>query len=188
MKSFAHAAPAVTTIRGFHTPQASGDDDSDYGTGNTPKTARNKKFDDVVSANCSPMLRPTSQSGVGGISKLKLQLETLSLASGDSRTSSLTENKSRSKSRPQTCPGTPSESGYSDSATSENTSYDIPLENDFVSEELREKPLYGAVEGGLVQDNIARKMTASDFVPLKCLGTGNLFSNKTVAKSNILTC
>jgi serine/threonine protein kinase len=75
--------------------------------------------------------------------------------------------------RPQSSNGT-NTSEASDDERSEGVSYEIPLENDFISPEVRDahRPLYGAVEGGLVLDTIARKMTATDFEPLRCLGKG----------------
>ncbi|KAH8652648.1 kinase-like domain-containing protein [Tricladium varicosporioides] len=160
-------APAMTTVRGFHTPVlGSGDEDSDYGP-YTP--SRRHKLQDVVSANSSPMLRSTSGQGIGGISKLKLQLDTLNLEN-ESRSNSFVRNKSKMMSQPQSSTGTTSE--FSDDEASDITSYEIPLEHDFVSESVADKPIFGAVEGGLVQDTIARKMQADDFRPLRCLGKG----------------
>lgn len=172
MNNIVLPAPAATTVRGFYTPAASGDEDSDYGsTSTTPQRKQRHIIDDVVSANSSPMLRSTSSQGLGGISKLKLQLDTLNLENPDrlSRTASFVRGRSLLRSRPVSSTGTDS---FSDDETSECTSYEVPLEHDFVSEEVREKPLFGAVEGGLVQGTVARKMTAQDFEPLRCLGKG----------------
>ncbi|TGO22341.1 hypothetical protein BPAE_0172g00030 [Botrytis paeoniae] len=55
-QSQAQQKPAITTIRGFQTPAVSGDEDSDYGC-STP-ARYNPKIGDVVSANCSPSLKP----------------------------------------------------------------------------------------------------------------------------------
>ncbi|CAK7208803.1 hypothetical protein SBRCBS47491_000224 [Sporothrix bragantina] len=100
------ALPALTTVRGFHgTPVTSGDEDSDYGAarrnniGNAatkgPKRGRKKPLaalDDVVSANCSPVLRPSGSASpaMSGIAKLRMQLEPLSLdtSAASSRASS----------------------------------------------------------------------------------------------------
>ncbi|KAG9243672.1 serine/threonine protein kinase-like protein [Calycina marina] len=186
--------PAMNTIRGFHTPVASGDEDSDYGV-HTP--SRRHKIVDVVSlsASSSPMLRSTSSPGLGGISKLKLQLDTLSM-DHISGTNTMVRSRSQLRMNPESSTGT---SEFSDDDGSDETSYDIPLEHDFVSESVREKPLYGAIEGGLVQDTIARKMTAEDFEPLRCLGkgtfgtvllvkqqaTGQLFAQKQFKKASL---
>lgn len=169
------ALPAVMTVRGFHTPVASGDEDSDYSASSTPLYPPHpfNKLNDVVSANSSPMLHSSSATSMGGISKLKLQLDTLNLENGDSRSNSFVHRRSMLRGRPQSSNGT-NTTDASDDETSEGTSYEIPLESDFVSSEVRDahKPLYGAVEGGLVQDTVVRKMTAADFEPLRCLGKG----------------
>ena len=115
------------------------------------------------------MLRPTSSSRLGGISKLKLQLDTVTLHDTSSVSSSL--SKSRPQSRPESTTGT--SDGSSEDEQSEITSYEVQLESDFISESVREKRPYVAVEGGLVQDSVARKMTAEDFQPLRCLGKGS---------------
>lgn len=128
-------------------------------------------INDVVSANNSPMLRSSSAQGVGGISKLKMQLDTLNLEN-DSRTNSFARNKGKQPSQPQSSTGTTSEGGFSDDEASDITTYEVGIESDFVSDSVREKPIFGAVEGGLVQDTIARKMQAEDFEPLRCLGKG----------------
>lgn len=170
------ALPAVVTVRGFHTPVVSGDEDSDYSAPGTPRYPPHpiNKINDVVSANSSPMLRSTSSTSMGGISKLKLQLDTLNLDSGDSRSNSFVHGRSMLRDRPQSSNGT-NNSEASDDERSDGVSYEIPLESDFISPEVRDehKPLYGAVEGGLVQDTIVRKMTAADFEPLRCLGKGS---------------
>ncbi|RDL42335.1 putative protein kinase [Venustampulla echinocandica] len=162
-------ASAVTTIRGFNTPILEfADDDSDCGCQSPP--SRRYIINDVVSAHSSPMLRSSSGQGLGGISKLKLQLDTFNL--NESRTNSMTRYQSRPsfQSQPHSSEGTTD--GSSDDEASDITSYDIPLEHDFASESVRERPMFGAMEGGLVQDTIARKMTATDFEPLRCLGKG----------------
>src|SRR5258706_10447697 len=168
--------PALTTVRGFHTPvaYASGDEDSDYGVSTTPHYhgQLHTKINDVVSANSSPMLRSASTSTLGGISKLKLQLDTLNLDGSLSRSHSVVRGKSRLRSQPHSSTGT---NTPEDDEPSDSMSYEIPLENDFISSDVGDihKPLYGALEGGLVQDTIARKMAASDFEPLRCLGKGS---------------
>ncbi|RYO87172.1 hypothetical protein DL766_003990 [Monosporascus sp. MC13-8B] len=181
------AAPALTTVRGFGaTPVGSGDDDSDY-CATPPLTARRgrgARIDDVVSANCSPVLRGTSSPRVSGIAKLRMQLEPLSL--GDSRASTMV---TRSSSRQRY-----TSSSDDDLSESGSTSYEVRLENDFVSESVREKP--AVIEGGLV----SRKMQAEDFKPLRCLGkgtygtvllvkqraTGRLYAQKQFKKASVV--
>ncbi|KAI2609533.1 serine/threonine-protein kinase psk1 [Hypoxylon fragiforme] len=184
------AAPALTTVRGFApTPIVSGDDDSDHC--NTPplsaRRGRPARLDDVVSANCSPVLRATNSPGIGGIAKLRMQLDPLSL--NGSRASTMMRTRSSSRRRCMS---------RSDDEISEigSTSYEVQLEHDFVSESVREKPRYGAIEGGLVP----RKMEADDFEPLRCLGkgtygtvllvkqraTGRLYAQKQFKKASVV--
>ncbi|KAI0443343.1 serine/threonine-protein kinase psk1 [Xylaria telfairii] len=195
---FSPAAPALTTIRGFApTPIVSGDEDSDCCA--TPplsaRRSRTHRLDDVVSANCSPVLRGIHSPAISGIAKLRTQLEPLSL--NGSPTSTMT--RTRSNSRLRYTSSTSSQTGPSDDdISSENgsMSYEVKLENDFVSDSVREKPMYGAVEGGL----IPRKMQADDFEPLRCLGkgtygtvllvkqrnTGRLYAQKQFKKASVV--
>ncbi|EPE08247.1 serine threonine-protein kinase psk1 [Ophiostoma piceae UAMH 11346] len=103
--------PALNTVRGFHgTPMTSGDEDSDQGVNikrgagagvpmerggsESSVTRRGRKpmpiLDDVVSANCSPILRPAGSPAVGGIAKLRMQMDpfTLDTSAASSRASS----------------------------------------------------------------------------------------------------
>ncbi|KAI0485195.1 kinase-like protein [Xylariaceae sp. FL0804] len=192
------AAPALTTVRGFAPlPVASGDEDSVH-CATPPLSARRgrvARIDDVVSANCSPVLRAQNSPAMSGISKMRMQLDPLSL--NDSRSSSLTRTRSCSLQRCASTSG--SQTGRSDDDTwSENgsVSYEVQLENDFVSESVREKTRMSAVEGGLVP----RKMTADDFEPLRCLGkgtygtvllvkqraTGRLYAQKQFKKASVV--
>ncbi|KAI6084528.1 kinase-like protein [Hypoxylon rubiginosum] len=193
------AAPALTTVRGFiHTPVMSGDEDSDHCKTPPLSARRNRgrraaRIDDVVSANCSPILRGNNSPAVSGIAKLRLQLEPLSL--GDSRASTMT--RTRSNSRQRCMSGATSQTGRSDDEISEggSTSYEVQLENDFASESVREKR-FGAIEGGLVP----RKMQSDDFEPLRCLGkgtygtvllvkqraTGRLYAQKQFKKASVI--
>ncbi|KAI1375677.1 kinase-like protein [Hypoxylon crocopeplum] len=190
------AAPALTTVRGFGaTPIVSGDEDSDH-CKTPPLSARRgraARIDDVVSANCSPILRGHNSPAISGIAKLRMQLEPLSLS--DSRASTMT--RTRSNSRHRFMSGTYSQAGRSDDEISEggSTSYEVQLENDFVSESVREKR-FGAIEGGPVP----QKMQADDFDTLCCLGkgtygtvllvkqraTGRLYAQKQFKKASVI--
>lgn len=219
MRSTATTA-ATTVVRGFQTPSGSGDEDSECGNAtprliSTPilrgRRSRSHFIDDVVSANCSPVLR--SSSAVGGISLLRSQIDNLSLdnttasrASSVVRRSSLsplartTAGKTESTGRPH------SSDGSGDEASSEASArYEINLENDFVSESA---PKLDAAQGeGVFDDdmegvpaNPPRKMTAADFEPLRCLGkgsygtvilvkqrsTGRLFAQKQFKKASLV--
>ncbi|KAI1744245.1 serine/threonine-protein kinase psk1 [Xylaria scruposa] len=195
---FSPAAPALTTVRGFApTPIVSGDEDSDCCA--TPplsaRRSRTHRLDDVVSANCSPVLRGIHSPAMSGIAKLRTQFEPLSL--NGSRTSTM--SRTRSSSRPRYLSSTSSQTGRSDDDVSSkdgSMSYEVKLEHDFVSDSVREKPMYGAVEGGLA----SRKMQADDFEPLRCLGkgtygtvllvkqrnTGRLYAQKQFKKASVV--
>jgi serine/threonine protein kinase len=194
----APATPALTTVRGFGTPVTSGDEDSDYCS--TPQlrgqssARRGRKgragriIDDVVSANCSPVLKPAQSPAISGIGKLRMQLEPLSLSldgtAASSRASSMTRSDSRRSYMSSEIGGRPSSretvrtssqifSGSGDETASEGTttSYEISIEHDFVSESVGERPMLAdAIEGGLARPR--GKMTADDFESLRCLGKG----------------
>ncbi|KAI9783528.1 MAG: Ribosomal protein S6 kinase alpha-5 [Geoglossum umbratile] len=162
------APQAMITVRGF-TPAVSGDSDSDYSITSAPGGVSGR-FQNALSVTGSPLLRPASSCSQGGISALRLKLDTLNLGSGSEKpTSGRPRTYQVSKTASEA--GSTSES-VSDGDNNEMDSYQVPLESDFVSPSISQKALFGAVEGGLVQDSIKRKMTASDFEPLRCLGKG----------------
>ncbi|KAK4998385.1 hypothetical protein LTR66_002359 [Elasticomyces elasticus] len=160
------AAPATTTIRGFQTPIQSAGEESDASVANTP--LRTPRLLTTGSACGSPRLKPSSS--MGGISQLKAKLEAMNLDRDTPRPSlggMISSAASIADSEASVSPTT------SDSEKTEIETYEIPLEHDFVSPDTYTKPsLLGAVEGGLRQDSIVRKMCAADFLPLKCLGKG----------------
>ena len=160
------AAPALSTVRGF-TPMPSGDEDSDISSVTSPNTRSPHFPPNTIMVGESPKMRPVS-SGGGGVSVLKSQLDALNLSNG--RLGSELSERLR--------PGTPSNaSACSDNSdqTEVLTSYEVPLESDFVSSEAAnedsEKSNGGEEED--VRDQLRRKMTADDFEPLLCLGKGS---------------
>lgn len=215
------STPAARNIvRGFPgTPVTSGDEDSDYGGGpgrvTLPKASRRgrHRIDDVVSANCSPVMRPTPSPSVSGIAKLRMQMDPLSLDSAAaSRSSSATrlhaargapENGSalghELSSRSQSRDGAQSEAGSEGSeTTAASTEYEVNLEHDFVSESVHDRSgIMEALEGGL---HPRRKMTSEEFEPLRCLGkgtygtvllvkqraTGKLYAQKQLKKASLV--
>jgi len=162
--------PALKTVRGFQgTPVTSGDEDSDYGIAGTPasgaSTRRGRKkrvpiINDVVSANCSPVLKAAASPSMSGIAKLRMQLDPLSLDStASSRASSMTRSESRHRfASPLATPSltnddrsstftsestnrdrTSSSNGSGDDTASETTTcYEIGFESDFASDSVRE--------------------------------------------------
>ncbi|KAI9771610.1 MAG: Ribosomal protein S6 kinase alpha-5 [Geoglossum simile] len=160
--------PAMVTVRGF-TPAVSGDEDSDYSVTSAPGGICGR-FQNTLSVAGSPLLRPASSCSQGGISALRLKLDALNLGSGSEKPAPGqpgTHQVSKTASEAGSTSGS-----ASDGDNNEMDSYQVPLESDFVSPSIGQKALFGAVEGGLSQHSIKRKMTASDFEPLRCLGKG----------------
>ncbi|ROW16138.1 hypothetical protein VPNG_01789 [Cytospora leucostoma] len=203
------APTATTVVRGFQTPGGSGDEESDHGTStprlsaadraDTPvlrgRRSNNPMIDDVVSTNCSPVLRPAHSPGMSGISLLRSQrIEAFNLDSAStSRASSVARSNSLPRigsplARPSRGTGTRARDGHhsqphSDDGSGDDAasdiSYEINLENDFVSASAPnhyvlapESPTFDDVfEGDL--PSAPRKMTADDFEPIRCLGKGS---------------
>ena len=154
------AAPALTTVRGFTpTPAASGDEDSDF-------SSESFKRQDISIAS-SPGLQPTSSAG--GISTLRQQLDMLDLH-GIPMQSSHIRNQSKLRSETPSSASVASDAA-SDGGFTDITSYEIPLDHDFVSCDVDEEAGDPAIVDSM-SDDISRKMTASDFEPLSCLGKG----------------
>jgi len=216
------ATPALKTVRGFNgTPTASGDegDISDFPStpqfrGKTPVKRAHKPphiVGDVVSANCSPVLKPVTSPGISGIGKLRMQLEPLSLAHDTTAFSSRASSMTRGSETPASRSRRPSRmalrsnshrnsnSGSGDETASEaTTSYEIELENDFVCDGP-------GIDESVLLDNVnvvcsRQKMTADDFEHLRCLGkgtygtvllvkqrsTGRLFAQKQFKKASLV--
>ncbi|KAI9699554.1 MAG: serine/threonine protein kinase psk1 [Bogoriella megaspora] len=149
-------APAVHTVYGFQTPVTSGGEESDVSIASSPK---------LSSITSSPSLNAATNRP--GISALKLQLDALSLHNDSRPTSFRSTSQLRSN-----LPSPGGSQTTSDGDRTEMDSYEVALQDDYMSPEVSSKPLLGAIEGGLRQNSINRKMTASDFEPLTCLGKG----------------
>ena len=151
---------ALTTIRGFvPTPNASGDEDSDFSIDSFKRQN--------ISITSSPALRPTSASG--GISALRQQLDALDLEAVPGLPSMI-RNKSILKSETTSSASVTSEL-TSDGDLTEMTSYEVSLEHDFISNDIQQDDLEG-VSIDATGTDLTRKMTATDFEPLSCLGKG----------------
>lgn len=160
--------PASNIIKGFHTPMVSGGEESEVSAAPTPLLSA-VKMRDLASVTSSPALRPATPAG---ISSLKTRLDALAL-DGEERRPSLARMVSNTS-----VPGDgsiPSSSRGSEGDKTEMDSYEVPLEDDFISPDAGGRtPIFAshAVEGGLRQKSICRKMCAEDFEPLRCLGKG----------------
>lgn len=205
------APTATTVVRGFQTPGGSGDEDSDHAA-TTPRLgavdkavtpilrgrrSRNPMIDDVVSTNCSPVLRPAQSPAVSGLSNLLRSQQRIDTFQLDSASTSRASSVTRSSSLPRI--GSPlarpvrgkgarrrinsrplSSDGSGDEADSDiSTRYEINLESDFVSASAPDQRILDpdsltfadAFDGNL--SSPSRKMTTDDFEPLRCLGKGS---------------
>lgn len=163
-KTMPPAAPAVNVIKGFQTPIASGGEESDYSSPGTPRFPPSR----MSSTTDSPRLAPSSS--FSALSALKTRLDTLSLDS-DERRPSLARVISNNSIASE---ATPSSRG-SDGDKTELETYDIQLDQDFVSPDAGSRtPIFAskAIEGGLRENSVHRKMCAADFSTLRCLGKG----------------
>lgn len=162
------AAPAVQTIRGFQTPLGSGGEESDFSVASTPKIGPRRDFSSVAS---SPAMRPMTPSG---ISALKLKLDTLSIGNCSPCTTPPILQREFSRTG----------SSGSDSDKTEMDTYEVPLDQDFISPDVRSRSFLGTIEGGIKRDTMVRKMAAEDFEPLKCLGKGSFGTVHLVRQQN----
>lgn len=170
---------SLSTVRGF-TPATSGDEDSDFSTGSfrgrrelsTQRSSsivrKDLKLDGLSSTAGSEEVRSTSLSR--GISALARQLDGL-----DSRTPSerppMERNKSKLASETPSSASVTSETN-SDDDTTDMTSYEVNLEQDFISPDVSQKEKRDARQDPLLNGGVVRKMQATDFEPLRCLGKG----------------
>ncbi|PTU21645.1 hypothetical protein P175DRAFT_0500525 [Aspergillus ochraceoroseus IBT 24754] len=164
------ATPALSTVRGF-TPRGSGDEDSDISAASSRAPSTRPRAP-TASNGTSPMLQPASG---GGISALRLQLDSMNLSGTNSP-------RRRAVATESLCSATPSNASiYSDSDETEIlTCYEVPLEHDYVSLDAaaEEKEQEGRSETTTraqddVRTQLCRKMTTGDFEPLLCLGKGS---------------
>lgn len=144
-------------------PITSCDEDSDFSSGSI-FMKRDLSATRTLSITSNPGIR--SGSPCGSISALTRQLDTLNTEQTLQKQSML-----RNKSKLGT--GTSSSASLTSEAPSEEEtiSYEIPLEHDFVSPDAP-RPGFDGFEKGSLLDQISRKMTATDFEPLRCLGKG----------------
>ena len=157
--------PAINVVRGFETPSASGDEGSDRSNISSPRPGSASAFSASICG--SPSFRPSGLSRA--LSELKL-----GEASGDEPRGRRNLMNLRDQVRPpSSSPLVKAVSEDDVSVMSETEVYDVPLESDFASVDNKPKKIFaGAIEGGLRTDSPHRKMTASDFAPIKCLGKG----------------
>ena len=180
-------AVAALSMLGGPTPGTSGDEDSDFSSSSIFRK-RDLSAQRSASVASSPGLRPSTPCS--GVSTLTQQFEALEFSPGN-QTPSMIRNKSKLGSPINHAPlyqrprvpsfDSPSRSAtlssesmtsdtFSDEETSIMTSYEVSLEHDFISPDI-DKDLDKSEEDTM-SDNVFRKMAATDFEPLRCLGKG----------------
>ncbi|KAL6718788.1 hypothetical protein ACLMJK_003022 [Lecanora helva] len=170
---------ALNTVRGF-TPVTSGDEDSDFSKGSF-RSRRDLSVQRSSSVVRRDFSLDRSLSGIGsgdgirasspgpGISALSKQLEVLSTGSSPRQPSLRNRSKLGSA---EASSASVTSSGSGDEDTTGITSYEVPLEHDFVSPDVPEKEGQDAQCNALFDDGVPRKMQATDFDTLRCLGKG----------------
>ena len=171
--------PALSSTYGF-TPSASGDDDSDYSVSSFRgrKSSSTNRTPSVVRKDLNlGCLSGTGFAADGrcsspspGLSALSRQLDEAGGRSGSERPS-LNRNRSKLASATSSESVT-SATNSEDDALTETTSYEVSLEHDFVSPEISEKDRRDARQDPMFNGGVVRKMQATDFDPLRCLGKG----------------
>lgn len=182
-----HKKPGVTNgsasplpVHGF-TSIDSGAEDSDASSRPTPRVL--SPLPRLPGFNPS---RPQSP----GVSSLRAQLEAM-----DVRSRSTSRRRAIGSDTPSSAEG----SDPHDDSTEEMVSYEVNLDQDFVSNSVEEKDTHRGVDADQRATSVLRKMTADDFVPIRCLGdgafgtvllvrqkaTGRLFAQKTLTKATL---
>ena len=188
----AQPAPALNTVRGF-TPADSGAEESDVSRSNSLQ-APSPITRLPALAGASPGLRPQSP----GISSLKAQFDALNSRSQSRSTSRVRDTFTSEANSSAASAG----SDTQEEPPEDMVSYNVLFDQDFVSQSLAEADTSTATLSTMDADQratsmIARKMTAADFTPIRCLGdgafgtvvlvrqnaTGRLFAQKQLTKA-----
>ena len=151
---------ALNTVRGF-TPATSGDEGSEYSTSGM-LMRRDLSMQGKRSLTYSSGVRSASPSA------LTQQIEAMNLERR-SRSPSMLGSK-RKLDLGTTSSASMNSDTCSETGTPEMISYEVPLEHDFISPDVVHKAQSG--EEIFPLDQVVRKMSASDFEPLRCLGKG----------------
>jgi serine/threonine protein kinase len=170
-KGMQPAAPAANVIMGFHTPVTSGGEESDVSSAPTPLMGATR-LQEISSGTNSPSMR--TATAAGGISALKSRLDALSLDNSE-RPAERSPSLARIISNASTGYESSCSSRGSDGNRTEMDSYEVDLDEEFMSPDAgTETPIFAsqAIEGGMRNTDVHRKMCAEDFEPLRCLGKG----------------
>ncbi len=193
----AEAAHALNTVKGF-IPVDSGAEDSDASISSPRVLSPIPRLPALAGA--SPGLRPQSP----GISSLKAQLDALNSRS-QSRSRSRVRTNRDSEAEANSSAASAASDTQGDETPEEMVSYHVQIDQDFVSHSLVDTDASSTSVSTLdaldadqrATSIIARKMTAADFTPIRCLGdgafgtvhlvrqnaTGRLFAQKQLTKA-----
>ena len=150
---------ATLSVNPNMTPVTSCDEESDFSTGSIFKK-RDFSGTRLLGFSDNPGLRSSSPS------TLTRQLDALNQESAVQK-GRISNNKSKLG------PETSSSASVTSEIPSEgeSTSYEVPLEHDFISPDAPQQDPNG-LESSLLLDHLSRKMAAADFEALRCLGKG----------------
>ena len=174
-----HPTVALKTVLGF-TPVTSADEDSDF----SPRLGRPRcgldgersssvVRKDIHIKDLSPDIPPTGtlSGSPSSVSVLTRQIDGLRSRSPSVRPSVL-RNSSKLSASESTGSASITSDTEADDDTRQMTSYEVNIEHDFVSPDISDKDRRDARQDPLFNGGIARKMQATDFEPLRCLGKG----------------
>ncbi|KAL8782504.1 MAG: hypothetical protein Q9213_005307 [Squamulea squamosa] len=117
---------------------------------------------DALECASEPRHRPVGAKG----SNLRIRTKINGLVDSQSTLASLSPNIS-----PTASHSSATSESVKDGDGSKTVSYEVALEHDFISPDIAQTDLENYNETPTL-DHVVRKMTASDFTPLRCLGTG----------------
>ena len=172
------ALAALKTVRGF-TPATSADEDSDFSSHGMrgrrePMTQRSSSVvrKDLNLDGLSPgsSRLETRSSSPSGVSALSQQLE-IARSRSPSLRPAITRERSKLASQTPSSASVTSETDGGEEET-QITSYEVRLESDFISSAVSDKERRDARQDAMFNGGVVRKMQATDFEPLRCLGKG----------------
>ena len=167
---------ALCTVRGF-TPATSADEDSDFSTEgirtrdlSTQRSSSIVRKDIDLTRSDSPVRNSEARAtSSNGFSALTRQLSGIDFGNAGPRRASPMRTQSRLGQETSSSAGNSSGPVSDNEDAVETTSYEVPLEHDFIS---RDAPQDDTSGEDFLSNHVHRKMSAQDFEPLRCLGKG----------------